>query len=96
MTEPERVVILGASGFLGRALHARLSGDGASLLGLIARSSRYLIRLIGSRLGLVDSGGRAAIEKEMANLGKKAVLPPLVPFNSTEWPWKIDPFAGKE
>ena len=43
---------------------------------------------------LLGFGGRAAIEKEMANLGKKAVLPPLVPFNSTEWPWKIDPKSG--
>jgi hypothetical protein len=30
----------------------------------------------------------------MAKLGKKAVLPPLVPFNSSEWPWKIDPKSG--
>jgi hypothetical protein len=43
---------------------------------------------------LLGFGGRAAIEKEMAKLGKKAVLPPLVPFNSTEWPWKIDPNSG--
>ena len=43
---------------------------------------------------LLGWGGRAAIEKEMANLGKKAILPPLVPFNSTEWPWKIDPKSG--
>jgi hypothetical protein len=43
---------------------------------------------------LLGFGGRAAIEKEMTNLGKKAVLPPLVPFTSTEWPWKIDPKSG--
>jgi len=43
---------------------------------------------------LLGFGGRAAIEKETAKLGKKAVLPPLVPFNSTEWPWKIDPKSG--
>jgi hypothetical protein len=43
---------------------------------------------------LLGWGGRAAIEKEMANLGKKAVLPPLVPINSTEWPWKTDPNKG--
>jgi hypothetical protein len=43
---------------------------------------------------LLGWGGRAAIEKEMANLGKKAILPPLVPINSTEWPWKIDPKSG--
>jgi hypothetical protein len=44
---------------------------------------------------LLGWGGRAAIEKEMAKLGKKAILPPLVPFNSTEWPWKTDPSGGK-
>ncbi len=43
---------------------------------------------------LLGFGGRAAIEREMAKLGKKADLPPLVPFNSTEWPWKIDPSSG--
>jgi hypothetical protein len=44
---------------------------------------------------LLGFGGRAAIEKEMAKLGQKAILPPLVPFNSTEWPWKTDPRGGK-
>jgi hypothetical protein len=43
---------------------------------------------------LLGFGGRAAIEKEMAARGEKALLPPLVPFNSTEWPWKIDPKSG--
>jgi hypothetical protein len=44
---------------------------------------------------LLGFGGRAAIEKEMAKLGKKAILPPLVSFNSTEWPWKTDPRGNK-
>jgi hypothetical protein len=39
-------------------------------------------------------GGRDAIESEMAKIGQKAVLPPLVPFNSLEWPWKTDPSKG--
>jgi hypothetical protein len=43
---------------------------------------------------LLGFGGRAAIEREMAKLGKKADLPPLVPFNSTGWPWKSDPATG--
>ena len=43
---------------------------------------------------LLGFGGRAAIEKEMAARGEKVLLPPLVPFNSTEWPWKIDPASG--
>lgn len=43
---------------------------------------------------LLGFGGRAAIEKEMAARGEKANLPPLVPFNSTAWPWKTDPSTG--
>ncbi len=43
---------------------------------------------------LLGFGGRAAIEKEMEKLGKKAILPPLVPFNSTAWPFKTDPSKG--
>ncbi|MDX2227027.1 MAG: hypothetical protein SFY92_08070 [Verrucomicrobiae bacterium] len=43
---------------------------------------------------LLGFGGRAAIEAEMKKLGKEAVLPPLVPFNSTAWPWKTDPASG--
>ncbi len=43
---------------------------------------------------LLGSGGRKAIEAEAAKRGMKAILPPLVPFNSTEWPWKIDPASG--
>ncbi|HET9926689.1 MAG TPA: NAD(P)-dependent oxidoreductase [Methylomirabilota bacterium] len=39
MTAPGRVVILGASGFLGRALHAGLSRDGVEV---VAHSSRTL------------------------------------------------------
>ena len=38
--------------------------------------------------------GRKAIEQEMSKLGKKAVLPPLVPLNSNEWPWHTDPTKG--
>jgi hypothetical protein len=43
---------------------------------------------------LLGFGGRAAIEKEAAKLGQKPLLPPLVPFNSTAWPWKVDPSSG--
>jgi hypothetical protein len=43
---------------------------------------------------LLGGGGRKAIEAEAAKRGLKAVLPPLVPFNSHEWPWKIDPTSG--
>jgi hypothetical protein len=43
---------------------------------------------------LLGFGGRAAIEKEMAARGEKALLPPLVPFNSTQWPFRIDPASG--
>jgi hypothetical protein len=43
---------------------------------------------------LLGWGGRAAIETQMTKLGRKAVLPPLVPINSTEWPWKTDVTKG--
>jgi hypothetical protein len=43
---------------------------------------------------LLGWGGRQAIETNMSKLGKKAILPPLVPINSTEWPWKTDTTKG--
>ncbi len=43
---------------------------------------------------LLGGGARAAIEREMANRGKEALLPPLVPFRSNDWPWKTDPSKG--
>ncbi len=43
---------------------------------------------------LLGFGGRAALEKEMADRGEKPSLPPLVPFNSTQWPMRIDPASG--
>lgn len=43
---------------------------------------------------LLGSGGRKAIEAEAEKRGMKAILPPVVPFNSTEWPWEINPASG--
>jgi len=43
---------------------------------------------------LLGGGARIAIEAEAAKRGLKAILPPLVPFNSHEWPWKTDPKSG--
>lgn len=43
---------------------------------------------------LLGSSARRAIEAEAAKRGLKAILPPLVPYNSTEWPWKTDPKSG--
>jgi len=43
---------------------------------------------------LLGFGGRAAIQADMEKAGKKALLPPLVPFNSNEWPWKTDASKG--
>jgi nucleoside-diphosphate-sugar epimerase len=51
MTGPDRVVILGASGFLGRALHARLSRDGVEVL---AHSSRTLDLARPDAFGVLD------------------------------------------
>jgi hypothetical protein len=43
---------------------------------------------------LLGGGGRAAIEREMAKRGAKALLPTLAPFRSNDWPWKTDPTKG--
>lgn len=43
---------------------------------------------------LLGSAGRAAIEAQAQKLGVKAILPPLVPFNSHQWPMKTDPLCG--
>ena len=43
---------------------------------------------------LLGGGGRAAIEREMAKRGRKALLPTLAPFRSNDWPWKTDPSKG--
>jgi hypothetical protein len=43
---------------------------------------------------LLGGGGRHAIEAEAAKRGLKPILPPLVPYNSNEWPMKIDPKSG--
>jgi UDP-glucose 4-epimerase len=48
---PARVVILGASGFLGRALHARLAGDGVAV---VAHSSRTLDLTRADALAVLD------------------------------------------
>jgi hypothetical protein len=38
--------------------------------------------------------GRDAVEEQMAKLNRKVLLPPLVPLNSNEWPWRTDPTKG--
>ncbi len=43
---------------------------------------------------LLGGSARKVIESEAKSHGFKALLPPRVPFNSTEWPWKIDPKSG--
>ncbi len=43
---------------------------------------------------LLGGGGRKAIEAEAEKRGQKAILPPLVPFNSKQWPMRIDPASG--
>ena len=66
---------------------ARIVGD--RVLGKVFFNDDYLMDY-----ELLGFGGRAAIEKEMAARGEKALLPPLVPFNSTQWPMRIDPASG--
>ena len=43
---------------------------------------------------LLGGGGRKAIEAEMAKRSLKAILPPMAPYNSTQWPWRTDPKSG--
>lgn len=43
---------------------------------------------------LLGGSARRVIEEEAAKRGLKAILPPLVPYNSHEWPWRIDPKSG--
>lgn len=43
---------------------------------------------------LLGGSARKVIEAEAAEHGFKAILPPKVPFNSHEWPMKIDPNSG--
>jgi hypothetical protein len=43
---------------------------------------------------LLGGGARAAIEREIATRGKKAVLPTLAPFRAHHWPWKTHPSKG--
>ena len=66
---------------------ARIVGD--RVLGKVFFNDDYLMDY-----ELLGFGGRAAIEKEMAARGEKALLPPLIPFNSTQWPMRIDPASG--
>lgn len=43
---------------------------------------------------LLGGSARKVIESEDAEHGLKPVLPPKVPFDTHEWPWKIDPKSG--
>lgn len=43
---------------------------------------------------LLGGSARKVIEAEAARHGVKAILPPLVPFNSKAWPWSTDPSTG--
>lgn len=43
---------------------------------------------------LLGGSARKVIEAEAQEHGTKARLPPLVPYTTHEWPWKIDPKSG--
>jgi hypothetical protein len=43
---------------------------------------------------LLGGSARKVIEAEATNHGFKAILPPLVPYDSDAWPWKTDPSTG--
>jgi len=42
-----------------------------------------------------DGDYRKAIEAEDQKHGMPVLLPPLVPFHSNEWPFRIDPSQGE-
>jgi len=44
---------------------------------------------------LMGGDARKAIEDEGKKIGLNVFLPPLVPFHSNEWPWRIDPSQGE-
>lgn len=43
---------------------------------------------------LLNGGARKLIVSESERRGMKAILPPLAPLNSTEWPWLVNPDKG--
>lgn len=43
---------------------------------------------------LLGGSARKIVESEDAAHGVTPVLPPLVPYDTHEWPWKIDPHSG--
>jgi hypothetical protein len=43
---------------------------------------------------LLGGSARKVIEAQAKSQGSKAILPPLVPFNSHQWPMKVDPTSG--
>jgi hypothetical protein len=50
--------------------------------------------VMGMDVELLGEGARAAIEREMANRGKEALLPSLAPFRCNDWPWTTDTTKG--
>jgi len=44
---------------------------------------------------LLGSGARRAVAAEAAKRSMEPLLPPLVPFDSTGWPWRTDPKSGR-
>lgn len=59
-------------------------------LGMVFFNDYYLM----GDVELLGDGARAAIEREMAERGQKALLPTLVPFRCNDWPWPTDPTKG--
>ena len=43
---------------------------------------------------LLGSGARRAIIEQCEQRGMTPILPPMSPFNSTEWPWRTNPKSG--
>jgi hypothetical protein len=45
---------------------------------------------------LMGGDARKAIQAYDHKMGLSVVLPPAVPFHSTEWRWRIDPVRAKD
>jgi hypothetical protein len=59
-------------------------------LGMVFFRDYYLM----GDVELLGEGARAAIERQMAKRGQKALLPTLVSFRCNDWPWTTDPSKG--
>ncbi|CAN5247926.1 hypothetical protein BH10PLA2_BH10PLA2_32030 [soil metagenome] len=66
---------------------ARIVGDRA--LGKVFFDDYYLMDV-----ELLSDPSRRAIKEQVARRGMQPLMPPLAPFHSHAWPWRVDPKEG--